>query len=262
MMTKNNLSLGGLFALSALSLVSLAGCGGTSPTLSRVVGESRTFGTGKVETWAMVDSSGVVSEVGATIPMTLVRNLATTPPGDGPLGAVASLKYPEVVRQKTFFNTLALHANPQGHPGAYYLTPHFDVHFYNVPDATLRTYSPDDPGSQASSVVLPAGYVMEPFGVPQMGTHAISHTDHEALNGERKFIKTMIQGYYNGKVVFVEPMVTQELMLSKESFTLPVPQPAKFGLAAPTLYPTKFWADYNATNDSYEFHYGDFVTVQ
>ena len=249
-------------SLAALAALSLAGCGGTSLNISRVVGESRAFGAGKVETWAMIDSSGEISEVGATIPMTLVRNLATTPPGDGPLGAVASLKYPEMVRQKTFFNTLALHANPNGHPGAYYTTPHFDVHFYNVPDATIRTYGPVDAASQASSVVLPAGYVMEPGAVPQMGTHAITAEDATALNGERKFIKTMIQGYFNGKVIFVEPMVTQELMLSKESFTLPVPKPTKFGLAAPTLYPTKFSADYNATTDSYDFHYTEFVTVQ
>ena len=64
-------------------------------------------------------------------------------------------------------------------------------------------------------MVLPAGYIMEPGAVPQMGTHAITAEDATALNGERKFIKTMIQGYFNGKVIFVEPMVTQELMLSR-----------------------------------------------
>ncbi len=249
--------------LSALVLATLAGCGGgSSPTTSMVQGDAKTFGTGQMSTWAKLDSAGGVLEAGANIPFSVISTMPMA--GTGPAGAIATLKYPAAVVAKTFFNTLVVQSNMMGHPGAYYSTPHFDFHFYQVPEATIRSYTAlgGDALSQSPTVSLPAGYVMESNFVPEMGTHAITKEDMAAMDGTRIFIKTMIQGYFAGKPIFVEPMVTQELMLSKESFTLPVPRPDHFGLAAPTLYPTKFQANYDAAADAYIFTYSNFISVQ
>ena len=253
----------GAALLSTLVLATLASCGGAdSPTTSIVQGDTKTFGSAQMSTWAKIDSAGGVLEAGAIIPLSIIRSMPNA--GDGPAGAIATLKYPAAVVAKTFFNTLVVQSNMMGHPGAYYSTPHFDFHFYQVPEATIRSWTAlgGDPLSQSPTVSLPAGYVMEPNFVPEMGTHAITQEDMASMDATRVFIKTMIQGYFAGKPIFVEPMVTQELMLSKESFTLPVPRPDRFGLAAPTLYPTKFQADYDAAKDAYIFTYSNFISVQ
>ena len=257
----------GASLLRALALVTLASCGSkTEETI--VQGETQTFGSAQMSTWAKLDSNGLVLEAGAVIPMSIIRDMPA--PGDGPGGAIAALKYPAAVVATTFFNTMVAQSNMTGHPGPYYAAPHFDFHFYQVPKATVLTYVPSidehtcaDPLSQPPNVVsLPSNYVMESTCVAYMGTHAITNEDAAAMAGTKLFSKSMIQGYYGGKVIFVEPMVTQELMLTKQSFSLPVPMPAHFGLAAPTLYPTEFRADYDSAKDAYIFTFSRFITVQ
>ncbi len=243
----------------------LAGCGGSDDDSQDLVtrtvkGENRTFGSGVMETWVGYNSDNFPLEAGATIPMSVVDSIPAG--GDGPTGAIAVLKFPDDMRTRSFFKSLVVHSNPMGHPGAYYLTPHFDFHFYNADADRIRTFMPPDAASQAASVVLPAGYVMEPGAVPEMGTHAITHEDHELLESTQKFEKTMIQGYYDGRVEFVEPMLTQKLLQAKKSFTLPVPKPTDFKLSAATLYPTKFRAEFDAPSNSWKLIFSDFQTVR
>ena len=52
--------------------------------------------------------------------------------GDGPSGAIAVLKFPEELRSQSLLKTLVVQSNRMRHPRAYYLTPHFDFHFYNA----------------------------------------------------------------------------------------------------------------------------------
>lgn len=255
------LFVGATLALSFL----LAGCGGSEDSypdeVTRTVkGERQTFGSGVMETWVGYNSDGFPLEAGATIPMTIVNTMPAG--GSGPSGAIATLKFPDDLRTRSFFKSLVVHSNPMGHPGAYYLTPHFDFHFYNADADRIRTFMPPDAGSHSASVVLPAGYVMEPGAVPEMGSHAITEEDNELLESTEKFEKTMIQGYFNGRVEFVEPMLTQKLLKEKRSFTLPVPKPSDFNLPAATLYPTKFRAEYDAMTDSWNLIFSDFQTVE
>ena len=252
-------------ATLALSLI-LVGCGGGDDDVyddevtRTALGESAVFGSGTMQTWVRYNANNFPLEAGATIPMSIVDTMPAG--GDGPTGAIAALKFPDDMRTRSFFKTLVVHSNPQGHPGAYYLTPHYDFHFYNADVQRIRTFMPPDAASQDSGVVLPPGYVMEPFAVPEMGTHAITHEDHELLESTQKFEKTMIQGYYDGRVEFVEPMLTQKLLQAKQPFTLPVPRPATFKLGAPTLYPTKFRAEFDASSNSWQLIFSDFQSVQ
>jgi hypothetical protein len=61
-------------------------------------------------------------------------------------------------------------------------------------------------------------------------------------------------------MTFIEPMVTQEKLLTKQNFSMPIGVPATFGRS--TRYPTRFRAEYQASNDSYRFIFDQFVDVQ
>ena len=72
---------------------------------------------GEISTYAVLDSSDQVREVGANIPMSIIRTMP--PNGTGPSGAIAALKYPADAQIQTFFNTMVIQSNQAGHPGPY-----------------------------------------------------------------------------------------------------------------------------------------------
>ena len=137
-------------------------------------------------------------------------------------------------------NTLIKHVflnwNPAGHepPGIYDL-PHFDFHFYLVPDAE-RVASTDMAkiNIQPAADYVPANH-MAGAPVPQMGLHWLDLASPE-LSGA-KFTQTFIYGSYDGKVTFIEPMITKEFLLNTTNFERSIPQPAKYQRAG--YYPTK-----------------------
>ena len=45
-------------------------------------------------------------------------------------------------------------------------------------------------------------------------------------------LNRMSPGYWNGAMTFIEPMVTRDMLLSKQSFELPIGVPQTFGRAA------------------------------
>jgi hypothetical protein len=183
--------------------------------------------------------------------------------------AVASLDFPEPARQASGFTQMTMHWESGGHPPAAYMTPHFDFHFNLVPATDLmaidcadttkpaavpRGYSLPDitlPPEMAKVVGAPA---MIGLCVPQMGMHAMLQSEVERKGAARG---SMVIGYYHGKPIFFEPMLSRAMLLEKKSFDLPVPVIP--GLRA---YPTRFRADYDPANQSYRFAFSGFVGSQ
>ena len=56
--------------------------------------------------------------------------------------------------------------------------------------------------------------------VPQMGMHSLLTSEMESTG---LFRGTMVIGYYQGKPVFIEPMITKEMLLEQKAFELPIP---------------------------------------
>jgi hypothetical protein len=251
---------------------SLAGCTGgrddafsnlptTTGSSTRLVqgAQQQVAGAGTVATWARVDRNDVVMEVGATIPLALAQNMSNLQPGTGPAGALVSLPFPAQVRSSTFFNHFQVQAEPEGHPPfPRYGAAHFDLHFYAVPEEQVRQVTAPDLTPPAPERV-PAGYTYPGVeqAVPEMGVHALANA--EFAPGAAPFSATMVLGYYRGQMTFLEPMVTQALLLQRQSFTLPVPRPAVLGRS--TRYPTRFTATFVPESNTYQFVFSDFVAV-
>lgn len=252
-------------AMASLSVVALtmAGCGsgnGTAPapvagSVTRdVVGPSQTVSGVPVSTWARLTEFGVVEQVGVNIPFALIQS----PPGRGagPSGAAAVVDFPRVVKAQTYLDHFEMHWEQAGHPPAFFSVPHFDLHFYSITPNQVRAIGPVDTVAPSASR-LPAGYTWSGQSVPEMGVHATNNADLGAFAGGAPFQITMVTGFNQGVMHFVEPMITRQVLLTKQTLTRSVPVPAQLGRA--TRYPTTFRATYDAATNSYRLVFSDFI---
>lgn len=161
-----------------------------------------------------------------------------------------TLPLPKTARVEPYKH-LTLDWNPHGHePGGVYDKPHFDYHFYFIssgeremiscmgPDAAVCLNMPD-------ANEIPANYAPTPEGVPKMGWHWVDLLAPEFNGG--LFTRTFIYGYYGGELIFIEPMITQEYLLSKKSSTNPIRMPQTFPYAV-GLYPESYKVFFDSTN--------------
>jgi len=154
----------------------------------------------------------------------------------------------------TGYDHVGLNWNPAGHPPeGVYTHPHFDVHFYLIDraqqeavtfkdEAAARGLTPPDPR------IVPSGYVIPPdTAVEQMGVHGVDPQSRE-FHG-KPFTYTFIYGYYQGRMVFLEPMVTLDFFRSGADVTMPVKRPQAYSL--PGYYPAKYRVGYDPVRKEY-----------
>ena len=251
------LSVGG----SALMLTTLSEPAAANPFAPQpriVTGDSTGVSGATVQTWAKVLPTGRVTEVGVTLPLAVATNPPTSE-GTGPQGAVAVLDFPAVVQKTTYFNHFEMQWERAGHrPFPAWMVPHYDLHFFGVPLASVLTIGPVDPQPPAPDRI-PAGYIYpSPLAsVPQMGVHAIQPADADPSH---VFTADMIAGFYGGSMIFVEPMVTQAALLQRQDFSLEVPMPQTLGRS--TLYPTQFEATYDRKAQVYYLVFSGFELMR
>ncbi len=229
-----------------------------------IVGDTAEIAGGVAATWARVNGGGKVIWVGATIPLSIVENMP--PPGSGPAGAIAVLNFPDAVQTSTYFNHLEIQSDPHGHPNPggvdpnRYAVAHFDFHFYSIPPSDVLGIPGGPFFAEAAPELLPAGYAQPAHvSIPQLGRHAPSLAEQSATG---EFVLTLIAGFLPDASLmhFLEPMISQEFLLRRENFTLPVPMPAMLGWA--TQYPTEFVAQYDRDADAYHFVFKGFEPIQ
>jgi len=249
-----------MFALSG-------GAAHAQPADQFIAGESVSVGGGTASTWARVNGRGKVIWVGLTIPLSMVENMPE--PGTGPARAVAVLNFPAVVQQTTYFNHAQIHSNKHGHRANpryadvhRYEAAHFDFHFYSIPVAQVWTIPFVPPSPLLAQVLaerLPVGYAQPDFSVQQMGRHSAPLSEFTATD---PWQATMLCGFLPDAsfMHFIEPMVTQDFLLLRESFTLPVPMPAVLGRA--TRYPAGCVVQYDQDSDAYHIIYKGFEPTE
>lgn len=122
--------------------------------------------------------------------------------------------------------------NPNGHePDGVYDKPHFDIHFYFITaqkQQAITCMDEDFPICMQDIVpeYLVSDYAPTPAGVPKMGWHWVDLLSPEFNGGI--FTRTFLYGYYAGKPIFLEPMVTLEYLQSKKESELKIRQPVMF----------------------------------
>jgi len=254
---RNGKHVANVFALAAVALCISA----ASASATEVKGEcAEAFGS-QVCTTATMDGGKVVS-IGAIIPIASIANApAEVPMESWPPVAIATPGLPAAATQQTGFTELTMYWEAHGHPPGPYLTPHFDFHFYFVPKAQVEAIDCKDTSKPAS---IPDAYSLPDVNLPpemakmvgrstmvglcveKMGMHAVPTAE---LESGKIFTGDIIIGYYQNKPLFVEPMLTKELLMQKKSFEYSIPSIP--GYDGPL--PTSFHANWDADQQAYHF---------
>jgi hypothetical protein len=216
------------------------------PSSETVFGPSQPLGNGTVKTFVTLDDAGQPTEVGLRLTATAMDGL---PQDTGPAEMVM-LAFPDQAA-RTALNHVMLNWNPQGHePPELFGKPHFDFHFDMVDMSTMQAINPDDPGyaTKAENLpeprYLPQGYVVPPGPpvaaqvVPGMGVHLVDSADTTLVPGKYDFQQIIINGAWDGRYTFIEPMITREWLLSQPTAQENLKQPQSYQKTA--YYPTTY----------------------
>jgi hypothetical protein len=220
-----------------------------------VQGECRPVNGANICVWGEKSGNALVA-FGATVPIGAVENAPADAPMVWPPVVDATIPLPEAVSSATGFKVMTIYWEAHGHPPGPYLVPHFDFHIYTI---TAGAADAIDCADSTKPSRLPTAYELPDVSIPQlgnliglcmpkMGMHAVLGTE---LRAPTAFRTTMLVGYYHGRPIFLEPMVTRTMLLERRSFVLTIPD-------VPTLlenvrYPTRFRADYDSTAQAYKF---------
>jgi hypothetical protein len=209
-------------------------------------------------------SGTTLTAFGATVPMQAIDSAPAEEPMVWPPVAAATIPLSQAARSATGFDNITVYWEAHGHPPAPYLVPHFDFHFNTIGTADIAAI---DCADSTKPTQPPAGYELPDVAIPDMGTliglcvphmgmHALPTSE---LQSTTPFEKTMIVGYYEGRPIFVEPMITRATLDARRDFSLTIPAVPN----APTTvhYPTSFAAQYDSTAQAYRFVFSGFGTT-
>jgi hypothetical protein len=266
--------------IQAVSLVLIFICLFLSPAMAwaandtekQIKGDTMSVGNGKVWTWVKLDEpSGVPTSLGITISREALNGL----PSDDEAAQKNSLKlklidgspyhnfeyelmFPSQAKA-TAFNHMGFNWNPEGHgplPGVFY-SAHFDVHFYMATTDYRHNISNTELAGDHIQTIeppvdfLPSTYSRAPHtSEPRMGTHYADMSSDQLKPGA--FDNIFLFGAHDGNVLFWEPMLTREYLLSKPNFTATIPQPKAYPVSGyyPLSYSVIFDSDTENINVS------------
>jgi hypothetical protein len=270
----------GTLAVAFALLVAAFGSGAPAAASDRSVGWRMKLGNGEVTSFAEGSATGAPHAVGIAISAEALASLPADPSdghhcvdrdGDGVTSRATEcihtheyvIPLPDAVTQRNDvpFKWVLLNWNKHGHvPPGIYDVPHFDVHFYIEPIASIFAIGDGTCGPEyvdcddfaAAKKPLPAGLMHPDYSdldavVPAMGNHLIDLTGQE-FNGE-PFTRSWIYGAYDGRVIFYEEMVALSYLLSRPDACLAIKSPE--AVAVSGYYPTQRCVRYEAGSNAY-----------
>ena len=201
------------------------------------------IGNGVARAWVTENISGEPVAVGINLSETVLDNLPGEP-------AMFTFTLPKN-KGENFYTLVGLDWNPHGHePPHVYDLPHFDVHFYIIPDEErleIPFIAPPLLDKAPDPQYIPDLYMLTPGVVPQMGAHWVDVTSPEFSGGT--FTRTFIWGSYDGELIFWEPMVTRDYLLTKPDEIINLRQPAAYQKDG--YYATQYCVSYSARPKQY-----------
>lgn len=236
----------GLLPLSLLALVS--GCESDDPLDPLAdrpgfeFGAPVQIGQGQARSYALYAQDGdrVPVEFGVALDSLALEGLPTQ-------GAMLELPLALPADPVLPYRYVVLNWNPEGHPPEeVYGVPHFDFHFYMTPRSEVEAILPSDPNFARKANHVPEGDYLPPFYIvpvapgeevasaaePRMGVHWVDVRSPELQgmlgnpSAYEPFTTTFIYGSWDGRITFLEPMISRAYLLTHPDVVLPISQPA------------------------------------
>lgn len=212
----------------------LAGCSSSSESDSGTFyGSEHELGNGTARTYVVVGEDGKPSEIGLRFTAAALEGLsdhdayADAMAGKGPFPKSEVYELPSQAGESAY-EFVTIDWAPHGHPPVgTFDKPHFDVHFYVYEPQAVEAIEPTAADYTSRATTLPDGkYIPRdyvPAGdpatetVPYMGLHWVDSS--LPFNPDSfEFTQVLINGSWDGRYYFVEPMLTRDWLLSKPQF--------------------------------------------
>lgn len=246
-----------VMAVDSNELMAVAAQSDPANKINVFKGPAIPLGNGTARTWISMNHLDQPIEIGVELTAEALAGL----PGTGVHQENIVLPLHQKARAVTPFDHVGLGYNPAGHPPpGVFNVPHFDAHFYMISLEEQLAIPPVSPATlPLFQLAPPAGYMPATYfqggPEPQMGTHWLPPPPTFL-----PFTRVMIYGTYNGKVTFLEPMVTRAFLESGASSSLNYLQPQKFAIAG--NYPTRYNVYRDAGTGSHNITLDNFVARQ
>ncbi|HKQ80320.1 MAG TPA: DUF5602 domain-containing protein [Blastocatellia bacterium] len=236
--------------MSAKSLASAHAAETSKPAI--FTGEAKPMGNGTARSWVALDKDGKPTAIGVTFTEAALGGLpqSLTP---GLIWTEFLLSLPPEA-SATGFDHIGLNWNPKGHdPEGVYQTPHFDFHFYLISPAERERITTRGDDLEKCRKALPVEFVPEGYvpaagsEEPGMGLHWVEPNSHE-FHG-KAFTHTFIYGSYDGRLIFLEPMITKAFLETRPDITVPIKLSSKY--QKPGYYPARYSVKYHPETGEY-----------
>lgn len=247
------------FPIASLTLLRCSDSTGTEERLLR--GADITLGQGIARTEVTLNQSGKPISIAVVLNAAALSGLpATVPQG----GLEVVLPLPTDAGPLPF-DHVAMNWQPGGHPPpGIYNRPHFDVHFYAITMAERNAMTPADPQFAAKALRAPAAefvppnYVTDGTAIPRMGSHWNDRNapEHHGVT----FTRTLIYGFFDGSMIFIEPMVTKEFLETHADVTADLAIPTRY--PRPGFYPTRWRVSFDSTRGEHRIELSGFTQRQ
>ena len=247
------------FPIASITLLRCSDSTGTEERLLR--GADITLGQGLARTEVTMTQSGTPLSIAVVMNAAALSGLPTTTPQGG-LEIVLPL--PGDAGALTF-DHVALNWQAGGHPPpGIYNVPHFDVHFYAVTMADRNAMTPADPQFALKALRAPAtefvppNYISDNVAIPRMGSHWNDRnaSEHHGVT----FTRTLIYGFYDGAMIFIEPMVTKAFLETRANVTADLAIPTRY--PRPGFYPTRWRVGFDSTRLEHRIELSGFTQRQ
>lgn len=255
------------------------------PTPTRLYGESGAMGEGTARTYAELSADGSPVSIGIVYTQAMLEGLPTDPNmksrcfdinGNGTMEMgecigdyelILSMPSEVVQNSDIPFKWATLNWNAVGHPPSIWQTPHFDFHFYAASQEEVQAIRPGPCGviincedferatKPVPAAYLPANYHSVEDAVAKMGDHLIDGSAPELADPpQAKFTHSFIYGAYDGHIIFYEPMIARDFLLSQpdECQAISLPEAWETSGYYPTEYCIRYQADSQETTVSLE----------
>jgi hypothetical protein len=190
----------------------------------------------------------------------------------GDYAFIFALPEGEAARAVAPFRWVSLNWNPHGHIAPApppWAAPHFDFHFYIQEREAVKLIRTGTCGElidcedfKKATKAVPAKYIHRDHinvgaAVPEMGNHLINSKAPELAKNGPPFTHTFIYGAYDGRITFLEPMITHAYLASNPSMCARIKQPEVWEIAG--SYPTKYCIRYLDRMGRYTVSLEEFV---
>lgn len=257
--------------------VGLSGCGDTDGGANVIYGDEQDLGAGSIRSYIAIGAGGAPTSVGVELSFSALSDLPLKRNnhsrcfdfnGDGVMTAgeecegdeERKLAMPaEAEKLDLPFKWAGINFHPEGHIPPNWEVPHFDFHFYMIEQSLIDSIGTGRCGmfidcedfTRATLPVpaqfVPANYINIDAALPAMGNHLIDSTSPQWTPPFEAASHVFIYGAFDGRIIFLEPMITMEILASKPNSCFAIGQPSAVEVSG--YYPAVYCAKYDAKTD-------------